>query len=298
MRIELKHISKSFAEHRALNDLSLCIAKGSKLALIGPNGSGKTTLVRIALGLLRSKGSVCFNGEQLINGDLEFTRHIGYVPQISPQLKAPVGEIVKNICMVREAPVDDVHILAAELGLDLDAIATQSFRSLSGGMKQKLVIALALFSKPTFIVMDEPTASLDSGSRQAFFKLLPHYTRHSTMLLSSHRLDELTHLVDEVALLQQGRLVFSGSARVFLDDHATSIVELHVPQHKHDEWLAARGFEPALGRWWISRVKQKDKISLLASTMKELGSDLAHLYVQDIESVELGLNSKEQVQHE
>ena len=114
------------------------------------------------------------------------------------------------------------------MALDLDAVARRPFRGLSGGTKQKVLLALALASGPALAILDEPTASLDAGARRRFLDLAPEAFGGATVVLCSHRLDELRTLVDHVVVLADGQLAWSGPADRYLAEHVAAVIEVRV----------------------------------------------------------------------
>jgi ABC-2 type transport system ATP-binding protein len=220
MRVEARGVLKSFGRVQALRGVVLEVPSGGRVALIGPNGSGKSTLIRAMLGLIECEGTILLGGLSPWADRLETASRTGYVPQVAPQIAAPAGELVRAVCTVRGLDEADVVGIASRLGLDVPAIRKRPFRHLSGGMKQKLLIALALASKPELVVMDEPTASLDAETREAFFDLFEDVAGRSTLVLCSHRLEEIRHLVHDVVALNEGRVAHSGPAAAWLAGHA------------------------------------------------------------------------------
>ena len=208
MRVEGKGIRKRFGRIEALRGIDFTIPTGSRVGLVGPNASGKSTLIRIVLGLQQCEGELLLDGSS--KRSLERADQIAYVPQIAPKLGASVGEVVKAITRVRGLAVDDVLTRGAQLGIDFRAIDRQAFRDLSGGATQKTLLALALASQASLFVLDEPTASLDTTSRMDLFDQLSHHMQEATLILGSHRLEEIRTLVDRVMVLEEGRLVYFG----------------------------------------------------------------------------------------
>jgi ABC-type multidrug transport system ATPase subunit len=141
---------------------------------------------------------------------------------------ASVGELVGSIAAVRGLPVSRIAARAARLDLDLDAVAKKPFRSLSGGMRQKVLLALALAVDASLYVLDEPTASLDARARAAFLGLYESLAPEATLILCSHRLEEIRHLVDHVVALDEGKVAFAGSPDAFLADDASAGIDLVV----------------------------------------------------------------------
>jgi ABC-2 type transport system ATP-binding protein len=211
LRIELDDVRKQFRGALALNGVSLEIATGSRVALVGPNGSGKSTLARALMGMLRCEGSVRLDEWDAFRDRAQVAHRTAYVPQAQPQLGATVGEITEAVTRLRGLDPARIRAVADELQLDVDAVAGRPVRVLSGGMKQKLLIALALAAPSSLLVMDEPTASLDARTRETFFRLFEEHLPGATLLLSSHRLEEVGRLVDRVVFLEEGRVTLDAA---------------------------------------------------------------------------------------
>ena len=205
--IEIEHVAKNFGSVVALHDVSLQIAAGERVAFVGSNGSGKTTLLRALLGLHRVSGRVKVMGIDVAQSPELALQHLAYIPQISPPLEAPVREVVVAYAALRGVAVASMHEHAERMGLSLPAIANARFRDLSGGMKQKLLAAFALATHAEVLVCDEPTANLDAGARAAFFAQLEQRPAHHTVILCSHREEEVQRFVQRVVELQDGRVV-------------------------------------------------------------------------------------------
>ncbi len=206
MRVELKDVTKRFGSVAALDGVHLDIASGERVALVGPNGSGKSTLVRALMGIVHCEGSVRLDGEDPFEHRTRLASHLAYVPQTAPQLGASVGEVVRAVAALRGLDESTIAGTAADLDLDLEALRRRPVRALSGGMKQKLLVSLALATPASLFIMDEPTASLDHDAREAFFRLFEKRAAGATLLLCSHRLDEVRRLVDRVVVLEDGRV--------------------------------------------------------------------------------------------
>jgi len=206
MRVELTDVSKRFGDVRALDEVSMALASGDRVALVGPNGSGKSTLVRAVMGIVRCEGLVRLAGEDPFLHRTRLASYLAYIPQTAPQLGATVGEVTRAVAALRGLAVADIQSTATAIDLDLDAARRRPVRALSGGTKQKLLIALALAAPASLLIMDEPTASLDHDGRNAFFRLFDERAAGMTVLLCSHRLDEVRRLVDRVVLLEGGRI--------------------------------------------------------------------------------------------
>jgi ABC-type multidrug transport system ATPase subunit len=287
VRIEARGVGKRFGGVVALADVSFELPPRSRVALVGPNGSGKSTLNRILMGLVSCEGSVRLDGRCPFRERVAVARRMAYVPQIAPQLAAPVAEVVGAVARVRDLGRDDVAQLAQSLGLELDPLARRPFRSLSGGTKQKLLIALALASGASLLILDEPTGSLDARARERFFELAGALPAETSLVLCSHRLDEIRPLVDHVLLLEEGRLAYQGPAREFLERSALAILEVSVEGEEAEAWLAARGFRRSPAGIWRRSVDPAQKMKLLPELVRELGPRLRNLNARDLESLEI-----------
>ena len=216
--IQFKQVAKTFRKARVLDGISLDIGLGERVALIGSNGAGKTTLIRCLLGEYTFDGSVSINGLDPRSNRTAVLGKIGFVPQLPPPLKMPVGQLIDFSASLCGTDPQRIHAIAKRLGLDLEAILTRQFVRLSGGMKQKLLIAIALGRDAQVLVMDEPAANLDPEARKIFFDLLAERLDDATMIISSHRLDEVSALVNRVIEMDMGKVV--------LDDKVADDVSL------------------------------------------------------------------------
>jgi ABC-2 type transport system ATP-binding protein len=165
---------------------------------------------------VRYEGTVTVAGHDATSAHAAAQVHLAYVPQRAPSLPVPVNELVRFWAEQRDVRPRELSTCCARLGLDLDAVWALPFPSLSGGMQQKLLAGMALASRCHGMLLDEPTANLDPGARAVFFADLAAREPPPTLLLSSHRLDELCPLVDRVIVLADGEVAFDDSLDRFL----------------------------------------------------------------------------------
>jgi ABC-2 type transport system ATP-binding protein len=285
VRIEARGLGRRFGAVHALRAVDVDVPAGRRIGLVGPNGSGKSTLLRALVGLLRFEGDLRLGGLDPRRDRRALAGRLAYVPQIAPALAAPVAEIVRLVTTVRAASLDDVRRVAGALDFDLDERGTVPFRALSGGMKQKLLLALALSARAELIVLDEPTASLDAETRERFFELFAELPPTVTLVLCSHRIDEMRHLIDHVVALAEGRVGFDGAAEEYLRTRTRSVLEAHLADGADPAWLVELGFRRGLGGWWRRLVDQEQKSALLPRLAARLTGELLNLHVRDHESL-------------
>lgn len=204
--IDIKNLEKSFKKHRVLDNLNLQILPKQRIALVGQNGCGKTTLIRCILGLYQFEGEINIFGSSIKKNREEALQKISFVPQNPPALRGTVDEIMNLMSSLCNFPVAHIEPLAQEMGLELSKCLSTSFKNLSGGMKQKLLIAIALARRPSILIMDEPSANLDPSARAVFFNQLSKLPDETSMLLTSHRVDELSGIVSRVIEIDDGRV--------------------------------------------------------------------------------------------
>lgn len=240
--IRFQQVTKSFRRTRILDSIDLKIGLGERVALIGSNGAGKTTLIRCLLGEYTHDGDVLIQGRDPRRERTEVLGLIGFVPQLPPPLKMPVGQLINFSAALCNTSPTRMHEIAGRLGLDVDSILSRPFNKLSGGMKQKLLIAIALGRDAKVLVMDEPAANLDPQARKIFFELLAERAENATMLISSHRINEVSALVNRVVELDMGKVVLD--ERIAEDVALTGMLAGRVVSRNPEPALAK-----ALGLW-------------------------------------------------
>lgn len=248
--IQIQHVTKRFGRTAAVDDVTLRIAPGESVALWGSNGAGKTTLIRCVLGLLRFSGQLTINGHDARRDGKRARMLIGYVPQeLGFYDDLGVAEAVRFFARLKNLPACSPENVLASVGLE--AHHRKRIRELSGGMKQRLALSIALLGDPPILVLDEVTASLDACGRDEFVALLSGLAGAGrTMLFASHRVEEVVELSDRVVTLDQGRAVSVASSHDFASGLGSALV-LHltlpiaVREHAMDR-LRAGGFSPTL----------------------------------------------------
>jgi len=200
-------VYKRFRRQVVLDQVTFQVQPGEHIALVGANGAGKTTLMRCLLGEYSWEGTISVGGLNPRRQRQQVLARIGFVPQLPPPLKMPVGQLLHFVAGVCGIKLQNISDLTLKLGLDLQPLLSRPFVKLSGGQKQKILIAIALGRQSDILMLDEPAANLDPPARQIFLELLQKQQQHTTTLISSHRLNELVALVTRVIELDFGKIV-------------------------------------------------------------------------------------------
>ena len=214
--IEIKDLIKSYGDVQALKGLNLKVPKGSLYGLLGPNGSGKSTTLRILCTLLApNSGQVTVAGFDVLNSPRLVRRELGYVAQ-----EVAIDKILTGLELL-QLQGDLYHLHPSQRDerieelierLDMKAWIDRRCGSYSGGMRRRLDLATGLLHQPQLLVLDEPTVGLDIESRSAIWQLLRELkSQGTTVLLSSHYLEEVEALADEMAIIDGGCVIAQGS---------------------------------------------------------------------------------------
>ncbi|MDR2455045.1 MAG: ATP-binding cassette domain-containing protein, partial [Deltaproteobacteria bacterium] len=230
--IAIERLRKSYGKTLALSDLSLEVAKGELFAFLGPNGAGKTTTIRVLTGLSRfDSGKVSINGVDILKHPLEAKRLCGLVTQhvnLDGDLSCRENlEIHGRLFgMPRKA-----RQRAAEEQLDKFELADRAqslVKTLSGGLKRRLMIARSLIHSPSLIFMDEPTVGLDPAIRRRIWSLIKRISQGGvTVFLTTHYIEEAEFLADQVAFIDKGALVEKDTPQAVMARLGQWAVDIH-----------------------------------------------------------------------
>ena len=208
--IQIRNVKKRFGSLQALGDVSLDIQQGEFFGLLGPNGAGKTTLISIIAGLSHAdSGTVSIQGHDVVTDYRQARRLLGVVPQ---ELVFDPFFTVRETLRMQSGYFglhnNDAWINEVMHNLDLTGKADSNMRSLSGGMKRRVLVAQALVHKPPVIMLDEPTAGVDVELRQTLWKFIARLNREGhTVVLTTHYLEEAQALCNRIAMLKLGQVV-------------------------------------------------------------------------------------------
>lgn len=221
--ISIQHLWAGYGQEPVLEDINLSVYEGDFIGLIGPNGGGKTTLLRVLLGLLPPiRGTVRILGLPVRDG----RRMIGYVPQevefdrdfpISVWDVARMGRLGQRRLLQRYTDEDDAVVAEALRRVDLYDLRRRPIGKLSGGQRQRVYIARALATRPTILLLDEPTSSVDPQVSTDIYQLLRHLNEQGvTILLVSHDIGVISSYVKTVGCLNR-RLFYHGKREITVD---------------------------------------------------------------------------------
>ncbi|NBJ69526.1 MULTISPECIES: ABC transporter ATP-binding protein [Clostridia] len=226
----INNVSKKYGKTTALNDISLKLNKGACLGLVGPNGAGKSTLLKIIVHIVQAyEGKIIFTG----TSNTDQKRTIGYVPQ--------------DICLEENvSAIQNLYFFGRIYQLRGKALQKQAekvlryvglserkkdkVKTFSGGMKRRLNIGCALMHEPQFIIMDEPTVGIDPQSRHYILDMIKQMKEENrTIIYSSHYIEEVNKICDEVAFIDQGKLIEHDTIHRLIEKHAVPAIFFACP---------------------------------------------------------------------
>ena len=209
--IEIKDITKKYCSLVAVNHVNLTIQDGELFGLLGVNGAGKTTLISMLSTLVQpTSGTASLMGYDLIKEKEEIKK----IMSVSPQETAiaPLLTVKENLSFFSEIyEMNDLAYLEKIIHLfHLEEVLNKKAKTLSGGYKRRLSIAISLLSKPKVLFLDEPTLGLDVFARRELWKIILSLKGKITIVLTSHYLEEIEALCDRIAVIHKGNIIFEG----------------------------------------------------------------------------------------
>ena len=213
--IEVKHLTKKYGTHLAVDDLSFTIEKGRIYGFLGPNGAGKSTTMNIMTGYIgASSGEVIINGHNILEEPEKAKKCIGYLPEIPPlYLDMTVSEYLYFAAELKKIPKADRNaqvIKVMEL-IKLVDMKDRLIKNLSKGYRQRTGLAAAILDFPDIIILDEPTVGLDPKQIIEIRELIRTLAKDHTVILSSHILAEVQEICDDILIISKGKLIAEGS---------------------------------------------------------------------------------------
>lgn len=248
--IQFSSVSRSFAGHLAVDNVSFEVQEGSIVGLLGPNGAGKSTVMKMMAGLLTpDSGTIKIAGHTLNDSPphiatLQAIRaQMGYLPEASPTYpEMTVLEYLRLVSALRNLTAKSETIAIAEMlsRLNLTSVIHKPIQNLSRGFRQRVAVAQAMIHRPPILILDEPTNGLDPSQTHDLRDIIralaigeeKEVRKPTTIVLSTHILQEVEALCDRVLIMQNGRLVYSGPLK---NRQKTTVFEVHIFADDQDD---------------------------------------------------------------
>jgi ABC-2 type transport system ATP-binding protein len=285
--IKVEGVSKRYGQVQALNSVDLDVRRGEFFGLLGPNGAGKTTLISSLAGLTRpDSGRLSIMGHDVQTDYRAARRQLGVVPQelvfdpffsVRETLKIQSGYfgIVDNDDWIDE-------ILA---NLDLTSKANANMRTLSGGMKRRVLVAQALVHRPPVIVLDEPTAGVDVELRQTLWRFIKRLNQEGhTIILTTHYLEEAESLCQRIAMLKAGKVIALDTTANLLDQFSAHTLRVKLTPDAPSE--SDVGKRPT-AEWKTFPFAEFSEVETILARLRQSG--------QRIDEIEIGKTDLEDV---
>lgn len=219
MSIEVKDISKSYGEQKALDAVSFSVSKGEIVGFLGPNGAGKSTLMKILTTYLSAdEGTALVNGSNVAEQQKEVQKSVGYLPEHNPlYLDLYVREYLAfnaDVYKVNKSRIEEVIQLTG-----LTPEAHKKIGALSKGYRQRVGLATALLHNPEVLILDEPTTGLDPNQIVEIRDLIKNIGKDKTVFLSTHIMQEVEAICDRVIIIDHGKIVTDKNLKNLVKDH-------------------------------------------------------------------------------
>lgn len=213
--IEIRNLTKRFAQHTAVDDLSFSVQPGEVLGFLGPNGAGKSTTMKMLTGFLApTSGTASILGCDIQTQTLEAQRQIGYLPEGAPCYgDMTVRGFLEFIAEVRgfRGAEKTLRVQSAVEQVELETVLEQSIETLSKGFKRRVGLAQAILHDPRVLILDEPTDGLDPNQKHQVRQLIQGLARDKIVIISTHILEEVTALCTRAVVIAHGRLLADGT---------------------------------------------------------------------------------------
>lgn len=237
MELQIKNLNKKYANGvHALNDVNLTISKGM-FGLLGPNGAGKSSLMRTLATLQDADSGLVQLGDiDVLNNKEAVRKVLGYLPQefgVYPRTSA--FELLEHLALLKGFDQkSERHQMIEQLLLKVNLWEhrKKAVKSFSGGMRQRFGIAQCLIGNPQLVIVDEPTAGLDPGERNRFYNILSEIGENVIVILSTHIVQDVRELCTQMAIMDKGRVLFSGNTDQALDQIKGKVWEKRVSKEQ------------------------------------------------------------------
>lgn len=269
--LDIQHLSKKYGKKIAVENISFSVKKGSCFGLLGPNGAGKSTTMKILTGIvIADSGSVKILGLDSIEHRQSIQQKVGYVPQ-SITLYEELNAYDNLMFFGKMYGVKDnllkerIKKVLLQTGL-LDR-AKDKVKEYSGGMKRRINIAAALLHEPKILILDEPTVGIDPQSRNHIFDMIHELKKEGvTIIYSTHYMEEVETLCDEIAIIDNGKIITQGNLKELLEQYSTNAIYIETNQIEQLNDLQGLTKMSAKNAGWILETNQP--VVLLQNILK------------------------------
>lgn len=230
--IEVRNLVKQYGDHAAVNDLSFTVDTGKVVGFLGPNGAGKSTTMNMITGYIApTEGKVLIDGIDISEEPEKAKKNIGYLPEIPPLYPdLRVREYLKFVSELKKVPRDQRDKMVYEImekTRTLD-VSERLIRHLSKGYKQRVGLAAAMMGYPDILILDEPTVGLDPKQIIEMRELIRDLSRNHTILLSSHIMQEISAVCDEIIIINEGKMIVTDTpenlTRKMVESNGTHLI--------------------------------------------------------------------------
>ena len=284
--IEVKHLTKKYGTHLAVDDFSFTIEKGRIYGFLGPNGAGKSTTMNIMTGYIgATSGEVIINGHNILEEPEKAKKCIGYLPEIPPlYLDMTVSEYLHfaaELKKISKTKRDEQVTKVMDL-IKLDHMKDRLIRNLSKGYRQRTGLAAAILDFPDIIILDEPTVGLDPKQIIEIRELIRTLAKDHTVILSSHILAEVQEICDDILIISKGKLIAEGSPDKLEElTHGKESVELTIQADQDSVKQILAGFSGIDDINWLDVNENSCHIQINTSNdTQELCADLSLAFAQ------------------
>ena len=214
MELNIQNVSMTYPNGKqALKALNLDLRSPSLIGLLGPNGAGKSTLMKLLVAaLMPTEGRILVDGQPLTRAERQLKAQLGYLPQDFGLFdELTVTQFLDYMAALKGLRDPRTAVRQAICAVNLEEKARAGIRTLSGGQRQRVGIAQALLGDPPFLIFDEPTVGLDPEERIHFRNLFSHTAQERLVLLSTHIIEDVQSVCDQIVVIHNGRIWFSGA---------------------------------------------------------------------------------------
>lgn len=253
MELKIENLSKSFGDVKALNHMSFTFTPGV-YGILGPNGAGKSTLINlITNNIARQEGEIFWNGQEILKGNKEYRRILGYMPQQQGYYEDfTAGAFLMYMAHLKGLDRRTAKSRSRELLqiFNLESTRNKRIGGFSGGMKQRLLLAQALLNDPELLILDEPTAGVDPQERIHIRNYISQIATNRIVLLATHIVSDIEAIAKEILLLKSGNLLESDTPGRLIEKVRKNVWNIEIAEAKLPDMQA---------QYLISNLRKNEK---------------------------------------